>query len=91
MASIVDTMQNWGDNALLRVPGYRDRVAHVDLIEAEGGLNLDMPHCRVARMASRRQTRSRPALSTRFRRSYRGAMAENMRSTAARRCAALSS
>jgi predicted acylesterase/phospholipase RssA len=40
---IVTTMQNWVDNTQLRVPGYRDRVAHVMLTDEEGGLNLDMP------------------------------------------------
>lgn len=37
-------MQNWNDNAQLRLPGFRDRVAHVYLKDAEGGLNLDMGH-----------------------------------------------
>lgn len=40
---IVNAMQNWVDNTQLSVPGYRDRVAHVLLTEAEGGLNLNMP------------------------------------------------
>lgn len=40
--SIIDTMQNWADNAQTRVPGYRDRVAHVRHHPHEGGLNLRM-------------------------------------------------
>jgi predicted acylesterase/phospholipase RssA len=40
---IVNAMQNWVDNTQLRVPGFRDRVAHVLLDEKEGGLNLNMP------------------------------------------------
>jgi predicted acylesterase/phospholipase RssA len=40
---IVNAMQNWVDNTQMRVPGYRDRVAHVLLTETEGGLNLNMP------------------------------------------------
>lgn len=43
LGMIVTTMQNWVDNTQLRVPGYRDRVAHVLLTASEGGLNLDMP------------------------------------------------
>lgn len=41
--SIKNAMQNWTDNVALRLPGYRDRIAHVALDAAEGGLNLDMP------------------------------------------------
>lgn len=40
--TIIDTMQNWVDNTQMRLPGYRDRVVHVLLSDAEGGLNLDM-------------------------------------------------
>ena len=43
LSAIVDTMQSWHDNALLKVPGYRDRTVHVCLDPEEGGLNLDMP------------------------------------------------
>jgi hypothetical protein len=35
-------MQNWSDNTQARVPGYRDRIVHLHLDHAEGGLNLDM-------------------------------------------------
>jgi hypothetical protein len=41
--AIIGTMHNWHDNALLHVPGYRDRIVHVSLADDEGGLNLDMP------------------------------------------------
>ncbi len=43
LAAIVDTMQNWVNNAQARTPGYRDRIAHVLLTDKEGGLNLTMP------------------------------------------------
>jgi predicted acylesterase/phospholipase RssA len=43
LLAIVNVMQNWHDNALLRLPGYRDRVASVQLAPNEGGLNLNMP------------------------------------------------
>ena len=39
---IANTMQNRVDEAQMRVPGYRDRIAHVSLSEAEGGMNLSM-------------------------------------------------
>lgn len=42
LGAIIETMHNWRDNALLRVPGYRDRVVHVHLSDEEGGLNLNM-------------------------------------------------
>jgi hypothetical protein len=51
--SILDTMQNWTDNTQLRVPGYRDRVAHVYHTEEEGGINLNMPACRITAMTKR--------------------------------------
>jgi hypothetical protein len=51
--SIVDTMQNWTDNTQLRVPGYRDRVAHVYHTHAEGGINLNMPACRIEALTER--------------------------------------
>ncbi len=40
---IFNTMQNWRDNAQMRVPGYRDRVVHILMNpEKEGGLKLKM-------------------------------------------------
>lgn len=43
LSSIVNAMQNWNDNTLLRMPGVRDRVARVRLSDGEGGMNLNMP------------------------------------------------
>jgi predicted acylesterase/phospholipase RssA len=43
LLAIFNVLQNWRDNALLRLPGYRDRVATVRLAPHEGGLNLNMP------------------------------------------------
>ena len=51
--AIVRTMQNRVDEAQMRVPGYRDRVAHVSLSEKEGGLNLDMPPAVLGRLTTR--------------------------------------
>jgi predicted acylesterase/phospholipase RssA len=41
--AFVLTMQNWSDNTLSRLPGYRDRIRPVPLSASEGGLNLNMP------------------------------------------------
>ena len=41
--SIFRSAQNWHDNAFLRLPAFRDRVAEVWLKQDEGGLNLNMP------------------------------------------------
>jgi predicted acylesterase/phospholipase RssA len=43
LGSIIRTMQNWNDNMQSLMPGYRDRIAHVELDSHEGGLNLNMP------------------------------------------------
>lgn len=53
--AIMNAMQNWADNTQLRVPGYRDRVAHISLGEGEGGLNLNMPPDRIKNLAERGQ------------------------------------
>ena len=53
LKSIVFTMHGWRDNMLLRVPGYRDRVAHVILTEREGGLNLAMSAEEIDKIAGR--------------------------------------
>ncbi len=51
--SILDTMQNWADNAQLQVPGFRDRVAHISHDESEGGMNLDMPSATLHALSER--------------------------------------
>jgi len=51
--AIIDTMQNWMDNTQMKVPGYRDRVAHVYLAGDEGGLNLNMNGGVMSRLSSR--------------------------------------
>jgi predicted acylesterase/phospholipase RssA len=51
--SIVTTMQNWRDNMLLRMPGQRDRIAHVLLMPHEGGLNLSMSPQTIREVADR--------------------------------------
>lgn len=41
--ALFDTARNWADTELTYMPGYRDRIVHVELKPDEGGLNLDMP------------------------------------------------
>lgn len=53
LTAIVNTMQNWRDNMLLRMPGQRDRIAHVLLRADEGGLNLTMDRDTIRRVAKR--------------------------------------
>jgi hypothetical protein len=63
--SVLDTMQNWTDNTQLRVPGYRDRVAHVYHTREEGGINLNMPACRITALTKRGRIAGR-RLAARF-------------------------
>lgn len=51
--SIIGTMQNWNDATLSRMPGYRDRIAQVQLKPEEGGLNLNMPAPLITKLSDR--------------------------------------
>jgi predicted acylesterase/phospholipase RssA len=51
--AILTAMQNWSDNTQLRVPGYRDRVAHVSHTPTEGGMNLTMDGSTVLALTER--------------------------------------
>lgn len=62
---IVNAVQNWVDNTQLRVPGYRDRVAHVLLTDTEGGLNLNMDDEVIGHLGERGQLAARE-LARRF-------------------------
>ncbi len=53
VGSLLSVMQNWRDESLSRLPGQRDRIAHVVLGESEGGLNLEMPPDAVHQLAER--------------------------------------
>lgn len=66
VGALLDAMQNWMDNTQMRLPGYRDRVAHVLLDESrEGGLNLDMDP-QVIEAVSRRGEAAGRLLAQRF-------------------------
>ena len=51
--AFIMTMQNWSDNTLSRLPGYRDRIRPVPLSRDEGGLNLNMPRERIDALTER--------------------------------------
>ena len=53
LSSVVRTMQNRVDEAQMRMPGYRDRVAHVGTDANEGGMNLTMDPCVLRRLNER--------------------------------------
>ena len=53
LSGVVRTMQNRIDEAQMRVPGYRDRVAHVSMSKDEGGMNLTMPPETIAALTAR--------------------------------------
>ena len=40
--ALFDTARNWADTELMAMPGYRDRIVHVELAKDEGGMNLNM-------------------------------------------------
>jgi hypothetical protein len=63
--AILDTMQNWRDNAQAAVPGYRDRLVHISQSPEEGGLNLNMMPQTIAHLSNRGQ-RAGTALVERF-------------------------
>lgn len=56
LGAILDTMQSWSDNMQTRLPGFRDRTAHVLLKDTEGGLNLNMSTDLIQELAARGTT-----------------------------------
>jgi predicted acylesterase/phospholipase RssA len=50
---ILNTFQEWMDNEYLRLPGYRDRIAHIHVDDNEGGLNLNMKPEQILQMSKR--------------------------------------
>jgi predicted acylesterase/phospholipase RssA len=53
LGAIMNAMQNWSDNTLARLPGFRDRIAVITLSKDEGGLNLNMPETRINKLSAR--------------------------------------
>ena len=69
LGAVFGAMQNWADNSMLRVPGYRDRVVHLHLSTEEGGLNLDMEPEQIGQLA-RWGREAGEALARRFKRRH---------------------
>jgi predicted acylesterase/phospholipase RssA len=53
LKSILGTMQNWNDNSLFKMPGYRDRIVNIHLSPDEGGLNLNMDEEFIGKISKR--------------------------------------
>lgn len=53
VSSLVNVMQNWRDQTLSKMPGFRDRIAHIALGPGEGGLNLVMGEEALRRLKDR--------------------------------------
>jgi hypothetical protein len=52
---IIDTARTWSDEAQMTVPGYRDRIVHINFDRMEGGLNLTMDPQVINRLSDRGQ------------------------------------
>jgi hypothetical protein len=52
MSRLIDAAKDWQDNLQSTLPGYRDRIVHVDLKADEGGLNINMPGELVRRLGN---------------------------------------
>ena len=62
---VVTTARQWGDNQLIDVPGYRDRIVHVRMRTGEGGFNFAMDAATIADL-QRRGARAGEVIATRF-------------------------
>jgi hypothetical protein len=62
LLSAVKTMQNRIDEGQMRVPGYRDRVAHINMGDDEGGMNLAMDEGKIEVLTGRGKAASKRLL-----------------------------
>jgi hypothetical protein len=53
LSQIFNTLQNWSDNTLVPIEGFRERIVHVQLSPREGGANLNMDAETLERLAER--------------------------------------
>lgn len=49
--SLLNSAKDWQDRLQSVLPGYRERIVHVYLDDAQGGLNLNMPASTIAALA----------------------------------------
>ena len=62
---VFDTARTWGDNQLLDVPGYRDRIVHIRMRTGEGGFSYDMAPQQIIDIQARGQ-RAGEVIARRF-------------------------
>lgn len=43
LAQVINAMHNWHDTMQSELPGFSDRIAHIELGDGEGGFNITMP------------------------------------------------
>jgi predicted acylesterase/phospholipase RssA len=53
LSQLFNTLQNWSDNTLVPVEGFRERIVHVKLNPSEGGANLNMEPATLNRLSER--------------------------------------
>lgn len=63
---IILTMKDWNDRVTGRLPQVRNRIVRLALCKGEGQLNLDMPGCRILKMAHEYGTMSGRKLVEQF-------------------------
>jgi len=63
---VLTTARQWGDNQLIDIPGYRDRIVHIRMLPDEGGLNFDMGKDRIDLLQAR-GARGGTVIAKRFR------------------------
>lgn len=49
---LIETMQSWRDTLHGQMPGYRERIVHINLNKDEGGLNLGMTTCQTLKLST---------------------------------------
>jgi predicted acylesterase/phospholipase RssA len=60
---IIDTMQNWRDNAQSELAGYRERICQIRMKDNEGGANLSMSPAVIAGLVKRGRSAGQEILS----------------------------
>ncbi|HSK17357.1 MAG TPA: patatin-like phospholipase family protein [Gaiellaceae bacterium] len=53
IGKVLDTALNWRDTMQMEMPGFHERVCHIRLSDAEGGLNLSMDEAAVRGLMER--------------------------------------
>jgi predicted acylesterase/phospholipase RssA len=53
LSQLFSTLQNWSDNTLVPLEGFRERIVHVHLSSSEGGANLNMDAAILNRLTER--------------------------------------